>query len=99
AISGRFREGSHHRALEARKQVAAQRGDRELLPRNDQPARRGRRDLRARGADAQAAEGSLMRSLLFVPGNSTKMIAKACASPADVIILDLEDAVHPDAKP
>jgi citrate lyase subunit beta / citryl-CoA lyase len=39
-----------------------------------------------------------MRSLLFVPGNSAKMIAKAAASPADVIILDLEDAVHPDAK-
>lgn len=40
-----------------------------------------------------------MRSLLFVPGNSTKMIAKAFASAADVIILDLEDAVHPDVKP
>jgi citrate lyase subunit beta / citryl-CoA lyase len=40
-----------------------------------------------------------MRSLLFVPGNSAKMIAKAATSPADVIILDLEDAVHPDAKP
>jgi citrate lyase subunit beta / citryl-CoA lyase len=40
-----------------------------------------------------------MRSLLFVPGNSAKMIAKATASPADVVILDLEDAVHPDAKP
>jgi citrate lyase subunit beta/citryl-CoA lyase len=40
-----------------------------------------------------------MRSLLFVPGNSAKMIAKASACTADVIILDLEDAVHPDAKP
>jgi citrate lyase subunit beta/citryl-CoA lyase len=40
-----------------------------------------------------------MRSLLFVPGNSAKMIAKAEASGADVIILDLEDAVHPDARP
>ncbi len=40
-----------------------------------------------------------MRSLLFVPGNSVKMIAKATASLADVTILDLEDAVHPDAKP
>ena len=39
-----------------------------------------------------------MRSLLFVPGNSAKMMAKAAASGADVIILDLEDAVHPDAK-
>ena len=41
----------------------------------------------------------VMRSLLFVPGNSAKMMAKAAASGADVIILDLEDAVHPDAKP
>jgi citrate lyase subunit beta/citryl-CoA lyase len=40
-----------------------------------------------------------MRSLLFVPGNSARMIAKASASAADVVILDLEDAVHPDAKP
>ena len=40
-----------------------------------------------------------MRSLLFVPGNSAKMIAKAAAGSADVIILDLEDAVRPDAKP
>lgn len=40
-----------------------------------------------------------MRSLLFVPGHSTKMMAKAAASGADVIIFDLEDAVHPDSKP
>jgi citrate lyase subunit beta/citryl-CoA lyase len=40
-----------------------------------------------------------MRSLLFVPGHSTKMMAKAATSGADVIILDLEDAVHPDSKP
>ena len=40
-----------------------------------------------------------MRSLLFVPGNSAKMFAKAQTSGADVIILDLEDAVHPDARP
>jgi citrate lyase subunit beta/citryl-CoA lyase len=39
-----------------------------------------------------------MRSLLFVPGNSAKMIAKAAASHADVVILDLEDAVRPDDK-
>jgi citrate lyase subunit beta / citryl-CoA lyase len=40
-----------------------------------------------------------MRSLLFVPGNSAKMIAKASAGTADALILDLEDAVRPDAKP
>jgi citrate lyase subunit beta/citryl-CoA lyase len=39
-----------------------------------------------------------MRSLLFAPGNSPKMMAKAAASGADVAIFDLEDAVHPDTK-
>ena len=39
-----------------------------------------------------------MRSLLFVPGGSAKMMAKAVAGGADVVILDLEDAVHPDKK-
>jgi len=40
-----------------------------------------------------------MRSLLFVPGHSAKMTAKAATSGADVLVLDLEDAVHPDSKP
>jgi citrate lyase subunit beta / citryl-CoA lyase len=39
-----------------------------------------------------------MRSLLFVPGHSAKMMAKAATSGADVLVLDLEDAVHPDSK-
>jgi citrate lyase subunit beta/citryl-CoA lyase len=39
-----------------------------------------------------------MRSLLFVPGGSPKMMAKAAGSGADVVIFDLEDAVHPDQK-
>ena len=39
-----------------------------------------------------------MRSLLFVPGSSTRMMAKANASGADVVIYDLEDAVHPQQK-
>lgn len=39
-----------------------------------------------------------MRSLLFVPGSSAKMMAKAAASGADVAIYDLEDAVHPQDK-
>jgi citrate lyase subunit beta/citryl-CoA lyase len=40
-----------------------------------------------------------MRSLLFIPGHSAKMMAKAAGSGADVVIFDLEDAVHPDSKP
>jgi citrate lyase subunit beta/citryl-CoA lyase len=39
-----------------------------------------------------------MRSLLFAPGGSAKMMAKALASGADAVIFDLEDAVHPDQK-
>ena len=38
------------------------------------------------------------RSYLFVPGNRPERFDKALASGADTIILDLEDAVPPDAK-
>lgn len=38
------------------------------------------------------------RSLLFVPGDRPERFAKAAASGADVVVLDLEDAVAPDAK-
>lgn len=35
---------------------------------------------------------------LFVPGNRPERFAKACASGADVVIIDLEDAVAPEDK-
>lgn len=38
------------------------------------------------------------RSCLSVPGSSERMIAKAIASPADEVVLDLEDAVAPPMK-
>ena len=38
------------------------------------------------------------RSYLFVPGNRPERFAKALASGADAIVLDLEDAVAPAAK-
>ncbi|MFN0114870.1 MAG: HpcH/HpaI aldolase/citrate lyase family protein [Paracoccaceae bacterium] len=38
------------------------------------------------------------RSLLFAPGNRAEVHAKALASGADCVCLDLEDAVPPDAK-
>ena len=38
------------------------------------------------------------RSLLFVPGDRPDRFAKAVASGADLVILDLEDAVSPSAK-
>ena len=39
-----------------------------------------------------------MRSLLFIPGDSEKKLAKAQSCGADVLILDLEDAVAPASK-
>lgn len=39
-----------------------------------------------------------LRSLLFVPGDRPDRMAKALGSGADALILDLEDAVAPDAK-
>jgi citrate lyase subunit beta / citryl-CoA lyase len=39
-----------------------------------------------------------MRSLLFVPGDSEKKLAKSLGAGADVLILDLEDSVAPAAK-
>ena len=40
-----------------------------------------------------------MRSLLFVPGDRPDRMEKALGSGADALILDLEDAVSPAAKP
>lgn len=40
-----------------------------------------------------------MRSLLFVPADSDRKIAKAQGAGADALILDLEDAVASDSKP
>ena len=40
----------------------------------------------------------LRRSELSTPGTSEKMMAKAAASPADLVFLDLEDAVAPAEK-
>jgi citrate lyase beta subunit len=38
------------------------------------------------------------RSVLATPGSNPRMIAKALASHADVVMIDLEDAVAPDEK-
>lgn len=39
------------------------------------------------------------RSLLYMPGANTRALEKGRSLPADGLILDLEDAVAPDAKP
>lgn len=38
------------------------------------------------------------RSLIYVPGYSEKMLGKASRLPADLVVFDLEDGVHPDQK-
>ena len=40
----------------------------------------------------------MLRSILFVPGDSEKKISRAAACGADGLILDLEDSVAPDRK-
>ncbi|MEM9047933.1 MAG: CoA ester lyase [Pseudomonadota bacterium] len=41
---------------------------------------------------------SLRRSMLFVPGTRPELFAKALAGPADMVCVDLEDAVAPHLK-
>lgn len=41
----------------------------------------------------------IMRSLLYVPGQNERLVGKAVAGTADVIVLDLEDAVPAATKP
>lgn len=41
---------------------------------------------------------AVRRALLFVPGSSARMLQKAAATTADVLVLDLEDAVSPTEK-
>ena len=38
------------------------------------------------------------RSVLYMPGSNARALEKAATLPADALILDLEDAVSPDAK-
>ena len=44
------------------------------------------------------ADPLIARSLLFAPGDSGRKLAKAGASGADLVLLDLEDAVSPASK-
>lgn len=43
-------------------------------------------------------EPGLIRSHLFAPGSSEKLLAKVFDAGADAVVLDLEDAVAPEAK-
>jgi citrate lyase subunit beta/citryl-CoA lyase len=51
-----------------------------------------------RGPDAEAARmngGRMLRSLLFVPGDNERKLARALGCGADALIIDLEDSVEP----
>jgi citrate lyase subunit beta / citryl-CoA lyase len=41
----------------------------------------------------------VIRSMLFVPGDSEKKLARAGSTGADILVLDVEDSVLPDRKP
>ncbi len=41
---------------------------------------------------------AVLRSVLYMPSSNARALEKARTIPADAIILDLEDAVAPDAK-
>jgi len=49
-------------------------------------------------ATTKAKEGLVLRSLLFVPVNVDKFVAKAHTRGADAIILDLEDSIAASEK-
>jgi citrate lyase subunit beta/citryl-CoA lyase len=53
--------------------------------------------VQAHGFDVE--EACVSRSFLFVPADSERKLARAGTAGADALILDLEDAVAPDAKP
>jgi citrate lyase subunit beta/citryl-CoA lyase len=47
----------------------------------------------------QANAFTPLRSVLYMPGSNERALEKAKSIPCDALILDLEDAVAPDAKP
>ena len=53
--------------------------------------------MRPHGFDEEEA-GMIIRSWLFVPGDSEKKLSKGEGNPADALILDLEDSVADDRQ-
>jgi citrate lyase subunit beta / citryl-CoA lyase len=49
--------------------------------------------------DSTATTARPCRSVLYLPASNLRALEKAATLPADALILDLEDAVAPDAKP
>src|SRR5215831_3370728 len=90
---------ANDRKVETAQPVAEGRRDRRVRASGDQPAWRDRRDLPARRLDEMPFDGGVMRSLLFVPADSERKLARAPQSGADALILDLEDSVVPANRP
>ena len=63
-----------------------------------QPERGAGGPLHPPGDDEEEDGFGLMRSLLFVPGDSERKLEKGFSSEADVVIVDLEDSVSPQNK-
>lgn len=57
-----------------------------------------RPDRTAQNAPLAPGPAAAARTLLFVPGNRPERFAKATATAADLVIVDLEDAVPEDSK-
>ena len=55
--------------------------------------------IRKHGEKTMTADDRPRRSALYLPASNARAIEKARGLPADIVILDLEDAVAPDAKP
>src|ERR1700761_9618617 len=55
-------------------------------------------EVQAVSADVAQGGAVIARSLLFVPGDSDRKLAKIEGCGADIIVLDLEDSVAPGQK-
>ena len=67
----------------------------------DRPGAQGavRRDRGGRLMNASTSGFTPLRSVLYMPSSNERALEKAKSIPCDGLILDLEDAVAPDAKP
>src|SRR6202011_1461485 len=88
-------------ARSARKQIAPQRGDRDLHSSRLQSEGGACRLLQTHGASDETAsrrrESAMnLRSWLFIPGDSDKKLGKADGAGADALVLDIEDSVMPE---
>ena len=102
---GRRGHGRRHRRGDARREDGGRRLA-EAVPGDGQARRAARRDRP--GAEEAVRRGVRMtsedafrprRSVLYMPSSNERALEKAKSIPCDGLILDLEDAVAPDAKP